>query len=133
MFLEASVQTRPGQRRHVTWRRVVTMYARQVSFGRLLTSGRYVRAQLTRVMRSGCRVFVRVAEVGRGESAEVARELARHYDYAWCPRPHDRRHRDVLVPNGRGNKDDDEPTQIAGLADVPVWAHVHSKVNVRAH
>ncbi|KAK7099581.1 uncharacterized protein [Littorina saxatilis] len=113
VFLEVSVQTHPGRRRHVMWGRVVKVHSGKTSFSRLLTSGQYVRVQLARVMRSGCRVFVRMAELGRKQSDEVENGLTQ-YDYAWCPVTRGCCHREVVVPSGSEGND----MQIGGLDDV---------------
>ena len=99
VLCEAAVQTRPGARRHVVWCRVLpASSANRLSLSRLLASPS-VRAQLDRVMRSGCRVWVRRAKVSRLQNeGEVKQQVKDVYDYAWCPS--NGCHRDVWVPNG---------------------------------
>ena len=99
VMCEAAVQTRPGARRHVVWCRVLpASSANRLSLSRLLASPG-VRAQLHRVMRSGCRVWVRRAKVGRGQNeGEVKQQVKDVYDYAWCPS--NGCHREVWVPTG---------------------------------
>ena len=99
VMCEAAVQTRPGARRHVVWCRVLpASSANRLSLSRLLASPG-VRAQLHRVMRSGCRVWVRRAKVSRGQNeGEVKQQVKDVYDYAWCPS--NGCHREVWVPTG---------------------------------
>ena len=98
VLCEAAVQTRPGARRHVVWCRVLpASSANRLSLSRLLASPS-VRAQLDRVMRSGCRVWVRRAKVSRLQNeGEVKQQVKDVYDYAWCPS--NGCHRDVWVPS----------------------------------
>ncbi|KAK7477662.1 hypothetical protein BaRGS_00031046 [Batillaria attramentaria] len=99
IICEVAVQTRAGARRHVVWCRVLpTSSASRLTLSRLLASPS-VRAQLDRVMRSGCRVWVRYANLGRRQPrSEVKEQLDTVYDYAWCTR--NGCHRDVWVPKG---------------------------------
>ncbi|KAL8581692.1 hypothetical protein ACOMHN_043110 [Nucella lapillus] len=98
VMCEAAVQTRPGARRHVMWCRLLpAASASRLSLARLLASPS-VRAQMDHVMRSGCRVWVRWAKVGRSQGEEVKQQVKDIYDYAW--RPGKSCHRDVWVPNG---------------------------------
>ncbi|KAK7116461.1 uncharacterized protein [Littorina saxatilis] len=98
VLCEAAVQTRPGARRYVVWCRVLpASSANRLSLSRLMAS-QSVRAQLERVMRSGCRLWVRWAKVSRRQDKdEVKQEVKGVYDYAWC---HSNGcHRDVWVCN----------------------------------
>ena len=99
VLCEAAVQTRPGARRHVVWCRVLpASSANRLSLSRLLASPS-VRAQLDRVMRSGCRVWVRWAKVSRCQNeGEIKQQVKDVYDYAWCSS--NGCHRDVWVPSG---------------------------------
>lgn len=98
VLCEAAVQTRPGARRHVVWCRVLpASSANRLSLSRLLASPS-VRAQLHRVMRSGCRVWVRWAKVSRRQNeGEIKQQVKDVYDYAWCSS--NGCHRDVWVPS----------------------------------
>lgn len=100
VMLEMAVQTRAGARRHVMWGRVRPLSSNGLSVTRLLAS-REVRLQVEKVVRDGCRVWVRVAVLSRRQPvAEVRRQLVTVYDYAWgslktgCVR-------DVWAPNGK--------------------------------
>ena len=99
VMCEAAVQTRPGARRHVVWCRVLpASSASHLSLSRLFASPS-VRAQLDRVMRTGCRVWVRWARVSRRHTEdEVKQQVKDVYDYAWCSS--NVCHRDVWVPSG---------------------------------
>ena len=112
ILCEAAVQTRPGARRHVVWCRLLPVSsASRLSLSRLLTSPG-VRAQLDRVMRSGCRVWVRWAKVSKAKyEKEVKQRVKDMYDYAWCGRAGE--FRDVWVPNGHPS----HRLQIAGSLD----------------
>lgn len=100
VMCEAAVQTRPGGRRHVVWCRLVpATSARRMSFARLMASSS-VRTQLQRVVRDGCRLWVRWAKVSRpGDEVEVRQVVKDVYDYAWC-HGNAASQRDVWVPNG---------------------------------
>ena len=98
VLCEAAVQTRPGARRHVVWCRVLpASSANRLSLSRLLSS-QSVRKQLERVMRGGCRLWVRWASVsGRGHGkVNMQQEVKDVYNYAWCPSREGCR--DVWVP-----------------------------------
>ncbi|XP_076444170.1 uncharacterized protein LOC143282420 [Babylonia areolata] len=96
VMCEAAVQTRPGARRHVVWCRVLpASSANRLSLSRLFMAPS-ARAQMDRVIRSGCRVWVRWARIGQHE--EVKQQVKDIYDYAWCARKGCQR--DVWVPNG---------------------------------
>ncbi|XP_071104824.1 uncharacterized protein [Haliotis cracherodii] len=96
-FVEVSVQPRPHAKRHVVMFKVLNGNVSPENWFRVLFGRRKIQDELERVLDSGCRLFVRKAELKRSRQTvtEEAKDISSLYDYAW--QTTDTCHRDVYI------------------------------------
>ncbi|XP_046552416.1 uncharacterized protein LOC124262038 [Haliotis rubra] len=96
-FVEVSVQPRPHAKRQVVMFKVLNGNLSPENWFRLLFGRRKIQEELERVLNSGCRLFVRKAQLKRSGHTvkQEEKDISSLYDYAW--QTSDKCHRGVYI------------------------------------